>query len=1071
MKYLLLLLFTCFMLQVHAQQQPQKWNRQMQLKSCKIRISSGQFTASTFIEMEFYNSNDVELEGLYQFKLKPGQVIAAFQLELNGKYRDGTLEEKWKATNAYNTIVGKRIDPALLSMDHANAYSLRIYPVPAKGSRKVTFTIQQLLTVKNGRLHYELPLNIADTVQDFELSIHSATALRPQTEKGLIKASWFDGQGNDFVLKMSGHQLRINQPVAFSMPLSREPVICQSKLNNSNNSKHFAIRITSLPDSVLPIHAKRLTVFWDASGSGKDRDIEKEIRFLQQFIAFNSIQQLTLIPFNHRLLDTVIFQTKNTAPPMWKQYLRNLKYVGATQLGCISDKAGEAELLMLFSDGVNSYGGSKPAVQGAPIFCVNSAPVANRASLEAISGSSGGRFIDLAHSTILGALSKSNSIQNWLVDVTSTTGKTLIDQTFPMPVGSHILINGSKGSKSDTLLFHFGNGNHISSTQKIILQAETDCNEALIARITMLQQSDEIFKTVDWEKTLDIGLQENIVTPNTAYIVLERIEDYIRYNIEAPADLQKECEALQYVKSNTRLQRQQLKQQDDFTTLNAVVQTYNRQYKKLLGTRSEIAVNRKDVEEAKFKTTQQVAQVSTDAGSGASVNGIYGLTAGSSNLNEVVVTGYATMSKRSLTGSVTSVQSNELTGFQNISQALQGRVAGISITQASSPGAASNIIIRGASSLSGNNQPLFVLDGIAISGNMDNLIEVNNIQDVTVLRGADAFSLYGSQAANGAIVVRSKRGTFTNQYDYNRQYRLKDMADVEYMQEIKATSLQKLGEKYKQLEEQYANEPGFYFDMASHFFQMDRKSEAFEILMQAAEQGQGHLQSIHAIAYVLESWQMYKEAILVYEQLLQSNPTSILLRRDLAWLWYQAGNYQTCVDIFYQAIVLPTASQQSLSDKATMLYEMNQVIALHKNVLNISMIPAALLQDLHADLRIVLTSNVGRLVAMSVREPGGTIISQNNTTAGSILYRNDSWHYNGSTSVYQVGQAKPGKYRLFVNYYSYYAVDHVPSFIRIKTFKNFGKPNQSIEIENVVMDNQFGEIEIGSVDYKINKKE
>ena len=103
----------------------------MQLKNCNIRVQSGQFTASTFVEMEFYNPNDKVLEGLHQFELNPGQVITAFQLELNGKYRDGTLEEKWKATNAHNSIVGKRIDPALLSMDHNNFYSLRIYPVPS----------------------------------------------------------------------------------------------------------------------------------------------------------------------------------------------------------------------------------------------------------------------------------------------------------------------------------------------------------------------------------------------------------------------------------------------------------------------------------------------------------------------------------------------------------------------------------------------------------------------------------------------------------------------------------------------------------------------------------------------------------------------------------------------------------------------------------------------------------------------------------------------------------------------------------------------------------------------------
>ena len=142
MRNILLLACLLSLSQLQAQPQLQKWNRQMQLANCTINIKCGQFTATTFIEMEFYNPYEQEQEGLYQFQLKPGQAITAFQLELNGKYRDGTLEEKWKATNAYNRIVGKRIDPALLTMDYKDHYSLRIYPVPPKGGRKITFTIQ-----------------------------------------------------------------------------------------------------------------------------------------------------------------------------------------------------------------------------------------------------------------------------------------------------------------------------------------------------------------------------------------------------------------------------------------------------------------------------------------------------------------------------------------------------------------------------------------------------------------------------------------------------------------------------------------------------------------------------------------------------------------------------------------------------------------------------------------------------------------------------------------------------------------------------------------------------------------
>src|SRR5437868_2033095 len=94
-----------------------KFDREMQLKKCFISIKADQFVATTFIEMEFYNPLENEIEGLYNFTLSKGQVVSAFQLELNGKYRDGSIEEKQKANRAYTTIVGKRVDPAILQMD------------------------------------------------------------------------------------------------------------------------------------------------------------------------------------------------------------------------------------------------------------------------------------------------------------------------------------------------------------------------------------------------------------------------------------------------------------------------------------------------------------------------------------------------------------------------------------------------------------------------------------------------------------------------------------------------------------------------------------------------------------------------------------------------------------------------------------------------------------------------------------------------------------------------------------------------------------------------------------------
>ncbi|WP_139958427.1 SusC/RagA family TonB-linked outer membrane protein [Flavicella sediminum] len=149
-------------------------------------------------------------------------------------------------------------------------------------------------------------------------------------------------------------------------------------------------------------------------------------------------------------------------------------------------------------------------------------------------------------------------------------------------------------------------------------------------------------------------------------------------------------------------------------------------------------------------------------------------------LEEVVVTAIGiTREKRSLGYAATVIKSEELTKAResNIVNSLAGKVAGVRVTsQSGTLGGSSKIIIRGASSMGGNNQPLFVVDGIPISnsgfngtrgqiiaggvdaGNRASDINSDDVETMTVLKGAAAAALYGARAKNGAIIITTKRG-------------------------------------------------------------------------------------------------------------------------------------------------------------------------------------------------------------------------------------------------------------------------------------------------------------------------
>ncbi|HEX7845323.1 MAG TPA: VIT and VWA domain-containing protein, partial [Chitinophagaceae bacterium] len=352
--FLPVMLLLSFM-QVWAQT---KWDRPMQLKTCSIDVKADMFTATTFIEMEFYNPNDKEIEGLYRFELKPGQAITAFQLDLFGKYRDGSIEEKWKATNAYNTIVGKRIDPALLTMESPDHYSLRIYPVPGKGSRKITMTIQQLLKTETNKLHYWLPLNIDDMVEQFDLNIAvESSRSAPSTKPGLIAAHAFNSAASHHTLSWNANKIQLKSPIAFSIPLSATQEFC-ARQNGSQT--YFGLRFKPGIPLEYAMQPRNITVYWDASASSAKRDIDKEINFLRQFISYHSITELTLITFSHKVIDKVVFDKPNASSSRWYQYLRNFDYKGATQLGAVDLSGIQIDMILLFTDGNNTYGKAKP---------------------------------------------------------------------------------------------------------------------------------------------------------------------------------------------------------------------------------------------------------------------------------------------------------------------------------------------------------------------------------------------------------------------------------------------------------------------------------------------------------------------------------------------------------------------------------------------------------------------------------------------------------------------------------------------------------------------------------------
>ena len=174
------------------------------------------------------------------------------------------------------------------------------------------------------------------------------------------------------------------------------------------------------------------------------------------------------------------------------------------------------------------------------------------------------------------------------------------------------------------------------------------------------------------------------------------------------------------------------------------------------------------------------------------------LTESSSQLEEVVVIGYGTAQKKDLTGAVDLVTPDDFNkgSAVNAQQLIQGKVAGVSIvSNDGAPGAGSNVLIRGIGSLNLNSNPLYVVDGVPLdaggvggSRNPLNVISPNDIQSISILKDASATAIYGSRAANGVVLITTKKGK-SGEFNYTYSARQSFSKPVDYVDVLTAAEM------------------------------------------------------------------------------------------------------------------------------------------------------------------------------------------------------------------------------------------------------------------------------------------
>ncbi|MBI1668447.1 VIT domain-containing protein [Capnocytophaga periodontitidis] len=644
-------------------------------------------TAVTTMEMTFYNPNSRVMEGEFQFPLADGQQVSRFALDINGKMREGVVVDKTSGRKAFEEIVRRGVDPGLLEKTEGNNFKARVYPMPAQGSRRVLIAFEQELHERNGQDYYFLPITANVTLKNFKVRTEVVSRFVKADIQNSLQLD-FKQARNSYISEVSQQNFALNQNIALTFPKIEKPQsISATKGNKTYCYGNIALATAQSKNKPIPTE---IGILWDASHSASNRDRAKEFAFLDAYFKAVKNMKVVLSSFNIRTDKPLSFEVKNGNWQALKSHLESLQYDGATDGNAINFSL-KADELLLFSDGIFNFGSKDFSVNEVvkqaktPITVVNASAVANTSKIQYLANATGGSFIDLTTLTTEQALKVAQTVPFQLLDIEVKNGK--IAKFFPQKgttiTKGNFTLAGELQTKEATLVLSFGYPKNIIVQKEIHFTANPDASGSefdLLRRIWAEKQIAQLERESAEQKQIDaVGREYSIVTEGNSLIVLETVEDYVRYRITPPEELAKEYYARLNSQAEEKKERkkeilenlieQSNEQTEWWKTVYPLKDKKTKNKKQLNVVVDEITDNRAEIkdeviasaETAKMEESVPQAEVQAQA-RGISMRGISSVSEDTdrSELNEVVVRGYAPVMERSLTGSVSAIAINDV---------------------------------------------------------------------------------------------------------------------------------------------------------------------------------------------------------------------------------------------------------------------------------------------------------------------------------------------------------------------------------------------------------------------------
>jgi hypothetical protein len=359
-----------------------------------IQVSVTGNIANTVYDITFYNPFGRVLEGSFEFPLGEGQSVFRYGLEVNGNLREGVVVEKQQARVAYENTVRRNIDPGLIEKTRGNSYRTRIYPIPAKGYKRVVIGVEQSLQYVEHALQYHLPLYSADPVATFSVNTIVYNSERPEVSERSLPGFTFDKKENDWTASLMQENITLASEIKFTIPFSKESPLF-SFTGEHKGQTYFYLALPLQQEYIEKKRPSVVTVLWDISASGEKRNTGKEMAVLKDYLSELKTATIVLIPFNNRPGRAEKFTLLNGNSDALLQRIKQFIYDGGTQLGAIDLTKDSSEQVLLFTDGISTFGKKEIITGKTPVALISSAANADHTYMKYVALQTKGIYLNL----------------------------------------------------------------------------------------------------------------------------------------------------------------------------------------------------------------------------------------------------------------------------------------------------------------------------------------------------------------------------------------------------------------------------------------------------------------------------------------------------------------------------------------------------------------------------------------------------------------------------------------------------------------------------------------------------